>query len=88
MTPIRHIVFDIGKVLVHYDPELPFRRTIPDDRRREWFLARSVRMTGTWSRIAAALDRGGRRTDRALSRRGGQYPRLPPPLDGNGALCL
>ena len=38
MTPIRHIVFDIGKVLVHYDPELPFRRLIPDGRRRAWFL--------------------------------------------------
>ena len=21
---IRHIVFDIGKVLIHYDPDLPF----------------------------------------------------------------
>lgn len=38
MTAIRHIVFDIGKVLVHYDPELPFRRIIPDGRRRAWFL--------------------------------------------------
>lgn len=38
MPPIRHIVFDIGKVLVHYDPELPFRRIIPDGRRRAWFL--------------------------------------------------
>ena len=38
MTAIRHIVFDIGQVLVHYDPELPFRRIIPDDRRRAWFL--------------------------------------------------
>ncbi|MGO7748389.1 HAD family phosphatase, partial [Rhizobium ruizarguesonis] len=23
---IRHIVFDIGKVLIHYDPHLPFSR--------------------------------------------------------------
>ena len=38
MTTIRHIVFDIGKVLVHYDPELPFRRLIPNVRRRAWFL--------------------------------------------------
>jgi 2-haloacid dehalogenase len=30
MSRIRHIVFDIGKVLVHYDPDLPFRRLIPD----------------------------------------------------------
>jgi 2-haloacid dehalogenase len=39
MTEIRHIVFDIGKVLIHYDPELPFRRLIPDDERRSWFLS-------------------------------------------------
>ena len=28
MTEIRHIVFHIGKVLIHYDPHLPFRRLI------------------------------------------------------------
>ncbi|KQZ94092.1 2-haloalkanoic acid dehalogenase [Mesorhizobium sp. Root157] len=34
---IRHIVFDIGKVLVHYDPDLPFSRLIPDPAERKWF---------------------------------------------------
>lgn len=38
-SEIRHIVFDIGRVLIHYDPELPFRKIIPDERRRQWFLA-------------------------------------------------
>ena len=37
MTVIRHIVFDIGKVLIHYDPDLPFSRLIPDADRRRWF---------------------------------------------------
>lgn len=37
MTEIRHIVFDIGKVLVHYDPNLPFSRLIPDEKERKWF---------------------------------------------------
>jgi 2-haloacid dehalogenase len=38
MTEIRHIVFDIGKVLIHYDPDLPFQRIIPDaERRRRFF---------------------------------------------------
>ena len=37
-TEIRHIVFDIGKVLLHYDPTLPYSRVIPDDAEREWFL--------------------------------------------------
>jgi 2-haloacid dehalogenase len=34
---IRHIVFDIGKVLIHYDPNIPFSRLIPDDEERKWF---------------------------------------------------
>jgi len=37
MTEIRHIVFDIGKVLIHYDPDLPFSRLIPDVEERRWF---------------------------------------------------
>ncbi len=34
---IDHIVFDIGKVLIHYDPNIPFSRIIPDDGERRWF---------------------------------------------------
>ena len=34
---IRHIVFDIGKVLIHYDPNLPYARLIPDAEERQWF---------------------------------------------------
>ncbi len=37
MSEIRHIVFDIGKVLIHYDPDIPYRRIIPDAERRAWF---------------------------------------------------
>jgi 2-haloacid dehalogenase len=36
---IRHIVFDIGKVLIHYDPELGFMELIPDEGERAHFLA-------------------------------------------------
>ncbi|MGE0282765.1 MAG: HAD family hydrolase [Rhizobiaceae bacterium] len=39
MPDIRHIVFDIGSVLIHYDPNLPYRRLIPDDAERQWFFA-------------------------------------------------
>ena len=53
MTDISHIVFDIGKVLIHYDPELPFRRLIPDDARRAWFLGEVC--TGDWN---VEQDRG------------------------------
>lgn len=44
---IRHIVFDIGKVLIHYDPEIPYRRLIPDDTERAWFLENVC--TGAWN---------------------------------------
>jgi 2-haloacid dehalogenase len=37
MTEIRHIVCDIGRVLIHYDPDIPFRRIIPDEGKRRWF---------------------------------------------------
>jgi 2-haloacid dehalogenase len=35
---IDHIVFDIGKVLIHYDPHIPFRSIIPDEAERVFFL--------------------------------------------------
>lgn len=35
---IRHIVFDVGNVLIHYDREAPFRHLIPDNDMRAWFL--------------------------------------------------
>ncbi len=36
---IKHVVFDIGKVLINYDPEIPFRRLIPGDSERAHFFA-------------------------------------------------
>ncbi|MDP2119457.1 MAG: HAD family phosphatase [Hoeflea sp.] len=35
--PVRHIVFDIGKVLIHYDPNIPYSRLIPDATERAAF---------------------------------------------------
>ena len=61
MTQIDHIVFDIGKVLIHYDPDLPFSRLIPDEAERRWFSTMCARRTGTLSRIAAAPGRRPRR---------------------------
>lgn len=37
MTEINHIVFDIGRVLIHYDPNIPFSEFIPDEQERKWF---------------------------------------------------
>lgn len=36
-TNINHIVFDIGSVLLHYEPDIPFRRILPDEAERRWF---------------------------------------------------
>src|SRR5689334_3712222 len=39
MTEIRHIVFDLGNVLLRWNPELPYLRLIPDPIVRKRFLA-------------------------------------------------
>ncbi|ATN33821.1 2-haloalkanoic acid dehalogenase [Rhizobium sp. ACO-34A] len=44
---IRHIVFDIGKVLIHYDPNLPYSKIIPDEVERRWFFANVC--TSAWN---------------------------------------
>jgi 2-haloacid dehalogenase len=36
---IDHVVFDIGRVLIHWDPETPYRRLIGDEAARALFLA-------------------------------------------------
>jgi HAD superfamily hydrolase (TIGR01509 family) len=38
LSAIRHIVFDLGRVLLRWEPELPFLRLIPDAIEREHFL--------------------------------------------------
>lgn len=46
MSDIRHIVFDLGKVLFRWEPEIPYRRLIPDEARRRRFLDEIC--TGAW----------------------------------------
>jgi len=36
---VRNVVFDIGGVLLDWDPRHLYRRLIPDEAEREWFLA-------------------------------------------------
>ena len=50
---IRHIVFDIGRVLIHYDPNIPFSHVIPDEAERTWFLTNVC--TSAWN---VEQDRG------------------------------
>ncbi len=47
MSAIRHIVFDIGKVLIHYDPNLPYSKIIPDEAERRWFFSNVC--TSAWN---------------------------------------
>ena len=53
MSSIKHVVFDIGRVLVVWDPERPYRTLIPDEARRRWFL--ETICTSAWN---AEQDRG------------------------------
>jgi 2-haloacid dehalogenase len=39
LIPIEHIVFDIGKVLINYDTDIPYRTLIPDEAERRHFLS-------------------------------------------------
>jgi len=39
VNEILHIVFDLGRVVLHWDPEIPYRRLIPDESNRQRFLA-------------------------------------------------
>ena len=53
MTQTRHIVFDVGQVLIHWNPELVYRQLIPDADRRRWFFDNVC--THAWNR---EQDRG------------------------------
>jgi 2-haloacid dehalogenase len=53
LIEIKHLVFDIGKVLIRYDLEIPYRRLIPDEKERVWFL--DTVCTPAWN---AEQDRG------------------------------
>jgi HAD superfamily hydrolase (TIGR01509 family) len=53
MTAIRHIVLDLGNVLVRWDPERPYLRLIPEEAERRRFLAEIC--NPAW---LAAIDRG------------------------------
>lgn len=68
MTEIRHIVFDIGRVLIHYDAELPFLRLIPDPAERKWFFENVC--TSPWN---IEQDRG-RAWEEAEAELFGAYP--------------
>ncbi len=68
MSDIRHIVFDIGMVLVEWDAEIPYRRLIPDAAERRYFLTHVC--TQEWN-IQQDRGRGWREAEDQLI---AQYP--------------
>lgn len=61
MTKIEHIVFDIGKVLIHYDPHIPIAASFPMPTSANGSSRMSAPMTGTSNRIADAAGKTPRR---------------------------
>ena len=48
------VVFDLGGVLIDWNPRYLYRKLFDDEAAMERFLARSATAPGTWSRTAAA----------------------------------
>lgn len=53
MTAVTNVVFDIGNVLIHWDPKLLYADIFPDPVQRTWFLSEIC--TDDWNR---EFDRG------------------------------
>lgn len=53
MVRVTNVVFDIGNVLIRWDPKRLYGRLFPDPERRDWFLAQIC--TEDWNR---EMDRG------------------------------
>lgn len=65
---VTDVVFDIGGVLLDWDPRHLYRRLIPDPAEREWFLSEVC--TPEWN---ATLD-AGRSFDEACDELAGRFP--------------
>ena len=71
MTEIRHIVFDIGKVLIHYDPESPVQPADPRCRRaalvlRQCLHARLEHRAGPRPHLGGSRSAADRRASRRM----------------------
>ncbi len=69
MARRRNVIFDIGRVLIHWDMRVVFRRFLPDEAAVAEFLAE----TG-WHDWNIGLDRGGR-WDEAVADLAARHPR-------------
>ena len=65
---IKAVVFDIGKVLVEWERDLPFRRLIPDPATRDWFMAEVIPLSWHGEHDA------GRDAEAMIAERSAQFP--------------
>lgn len=67
-APVEAVVFDVGKVLVQWERDLPFRRLIPDPAQREWFMAEVIPLEWHGEHDA------GRDAEEMIAARSAEYP--------------
>lgn len=65
---IEGVVFDVGKVLVEWERDLPFRRLIPDARQRAWFMETVIPLSWHGQHDA------GRAADEMIAERSAMFP--------------
>lgn len=65
---IEAVVFDVGKVLVEWERDLPFRRLIPDSAAREWFMAEVIPIA--WH----GMHDAGRDAETMIAQRSAEFP--------------
>ena len=65
---IEAVVFDVGKVLVQWERDLPFRRLIPDEAERAWFMETVIPLE--WH----GLHDAGRGAEQMIAERSAEYP--------------
>lgn len=74
-APVRAVVFDVGRVLFHWDLRFLFAKLIPDPARLDWFLGHVVSEEWHFQHDA------GRDLAEMVAERKGQFPDCAPLLD-------
>ena len=95
MGQIEAVVFDVGKVLVEWERDLPFRRLIPDPVERAWFMDTVIPLDWHGQHDA------GRSAEEMIAERGALFPQhaalieawlttfnetIPGPVPGSSAI--
>ncbi|HOB13417.1 MAG TPA: HAD family phosphatase [Novosphingobium sp.] len=68
LAMVKAVVFDVGKVLVQWERDLPFRSLIPDDAERAWFMEEVIPLS--WH----AEHDAGRDAEEMIAERSARFP--------------